>query len=310
MRQVNVLITGSNGQLGLCMQSVCKGDERLKLHLTTLDDLDITDPAQIDAAIFAYQPDFILNFAAYTAVDKAEEEKELAHKVNEKGPWLLAKASSKKNIKLIHISTDYVFSGNTSSPYVETDTVAPINTYGKSKLLGEEAVLKVAPGSVIVRTSWLYSEYEANFFKSMLRLSSGREELKIVSDQIGSPTYAVSLAEAVKEIVLIESFSRDLEKTQDKLRGVYHFSNEGVCSWYDFARAIIRRASPSCKVKPIFTKDYPTLAKRPKVSLLNKTKIKQALSSEAKPWEIKHWEDELERCFSRREKEDSRRKKA
>ena len=295
MKPVNALITGSNGQLGLCMQSVCKEDERLKLHLTTLNDLDITSNEQIEAAIFAYQPDYILNFAAYTAVDKAEEDKDLAHIVNEKGPELLAKVASKKNIKLIHISTDYVFSGNTSSPYVETDKVSPINTYGKSKLLGEKAALKEAPGSLVIRTSWLYSEYEANFFKSMLRLSTEREELKIVSDQIGSPTYAVSLAEAVKEIVLRESSVGNKKKFQ----GVYHFSNEGVCSWYDFARAIVNRANSKCIVKPIYTKDYPTLAERPKVSLLNKSKIKKALSSDNKEWEIKHWEDELERCFLR-----------
>ncbi len=268
---MNILITGAKGQLGSELKYILNGSSN-RCYFTDRDDLDITDINALDNFFEQNSIDCIINCAAYTAVDKAESEVESAYTLNAKAPLLLAQKAMEYNCKLIHISTDYVFDGKSYRPYTESDTVSPQSVYGKSKLEGEEAVLKLGvANTAIIRTSWLYSSYGANFVKSMIRLGSTKDELGVVFDQVGTPTYAYDLAKAVVDMV------PQLSNTAPE---IYHYSNEGVCSWYDFAKAIFEIEQISCKVTPITTNQYPTPATRPYYSVLNKQKIKEHFNIE------------------------------
>jgi dTDP-4-dehydrorhamnose reductase len=282
---MKVLVTGSNGQLGSEIRELSASYPQYEFLFTDFPELDITDSKLVLAYFQQFKPDFVINCAAYTAVDKAETDETTAMSINCLGVENLAKACKEINARFIHVSTDYVFDGSQSIPYSETDPVNPIGKYGFTKLKGEEAVLQVAPDAWIVRTSWLYSSYGANFVKTMLRLGNERSELKIVFDQVGSPTYAADLA----KFILIS-----LDKPLTKGVEVFHFSNEGVASWYDFARKIMQIANLSCKVLPIKSSEYPSLVKRPNYSVLDKSKIKKALDIE-----IPHWEDSLTICMNK-----------
>lgn len=281
---MNILITGCNGQLGNELLLLEKDCAQHTFFNTDKDELDITDQHAVNDYVDRNGIDGIVNCAAYTAVDKAESNQQLCTALNTEAPVYLAAAIEKRGGWMIHISTDYVFNGKKFTPYVETDTPCPDSVYGSTKLAGEFGVGKFCHRAMIIRTAWLYSTFGNNFVKTMLRLGRERNELGVVFDQIGTPTYARDLARTI--IVAIE---------QGVKPGVYHFSNEGVCSWYDFTKAIHRIAGiTSCNVKPIHTDEYPTPAKRPAYSVLDKTKIKETFGVT-----IPYWEDSLEYCLER-----------
>ncbi|MDD3078117.1 MAG: dTDP-4-dehydrorhamnose reductase [Paludibacter sp.] len=279
-----ILITGSNGQLGNEMRVASARYPEFKYIYTDVAELDICNKAAIEAFIKTNPVDFIVNCAAYTAVDKAEDDIELCYKINRDAVQNLGEAASANNIKIIHVSTDYVFDGTNHIPYTEDEPVCPASVYGKSKLAGEEALIKSCKDAVIIRTSWLYSSFGNNFVKTMLKLGAEKESLNVIFDQIGTPTYAADLAEAILKIVSSEKF----------ITGIYHFSDEGVCSWYDFTKTIHKIAGiTTCNVKPIESKDYPAKTPRPHYSVLNKAKIKNNYQIE-----IPHWEESLEKCVA------------
>ena len=279
---MNILITGCNGQLGNELQLLEAKYQQHTFFNTDVNELDITNQLAVDDYVFRNQIDCVINCAAYTAVDKAEEQKELCTTLNTVAPSYLAAAVEKRGGCMIQISTDYVFDGTHSTPYVETDTPAPNSVYGCTKLAGELGVTKFCKKSIVIRTAWLYSTFGNNFVKTMLRLGRERKELVVVADQIGSPTYAADLAAAIMTIV---------EKGVKP--GVYHYTNEGVASWYDFTKAIHRMAGiKDCNVKPIHTSDYPTAATRPAYSVLDKKKI-----TDDYQLTIPHWEEALQRCM-------------
>lgn len=282
-----ILVTGANGQLGNSIRLLADQHPQYQFLFTDVDTLDITDAAAVKAAVQDNQVNYIINCAAYTAVDKAEDNEELCRRLNSYAVGLLGKAAHEAGAKMIHISTDYVFSGTSCLPYRETDDTRPVSTYGRTKLAGEEVLMEVCPDAVIVRTAWLYSEFGSNFVKTVLRLGKERDELGFVFDQIGSPTYAGDLAAAILTIVV--SDERDAF-----IPGIYHYSNEGVCSWYDFTVKILEIAGINSRVHPIETKDYPTRAVRPPYSVLNKSKIKQTYGIA-----IPHWESSLRVCLER-----------
>lgn len=282
-----ILVTGANGQLGNSIRLLADRHPQYQFLFTDVDTLDITDLAAVKAAVQDNQVNYIINCAAYTAVDKAEDNEELCRRLNSYAVGLLGKAAHEAGAKMIHVSTDYVFSGTSCLPYKETDDTRPVSTYGRTKLAGEEVLMEVCPDAVIVRTAWLYSEFGSNFVKTVLRLGKERDELGFVFDQIGSPTYAGDLAAAILAIVV--SDERDAF-----IPGIYHYSNEGVCSWYDFTVKILEIAGISIRVRPIETKDYPTRAVRPPYSVLNKSKIKQTYGIA-----IPHWESSLRVCMER-----------
>ncbi|GAA4830404.1 dTDP-4-dehydrorhamnose reductase [Algivirga pacifica] len=274
-----ILVTGANGQLGQELRELSK-QQTDSFVFVDIDQLDITEQQGVQQLFQEEGFDYCVNCAAYTAVDKAESDQALAEKVNVLGVKVLAETCQQFGAKLIHISTDFVFDGKSFLPYKEEDKTKPISVYGLTKLQGEQQALKANPKTVVLRTSWLYSSFGNNFVKTMLRLGSEREELGIIVDQIGTPTYAGDLAKVVVEII-----------RQDKeLFGVYHFSNEGVASWYDFALAILEGAE--VKVNPIPTVAYPTPAARPHYSVLDKTKIKEAFDIE-----IPYWRTSLKTCL-------------
>lgn len=273
------LVTGANGQLGNELKLLLQD----KAVYVDRDELDITDEEAVKAYVSSREWEAIINCAAYTAVDKAESDAALAEMINAKGPENLAKTG----VPLIHVSTDYVFDGTNCRPYAETDAVNPQSVYGKTKLAGEQAVLANAQTAVIIRTAWLYSTFGNNFVKTMRRLGSERDSLNVVFDQIGSPTYARDLAQAIVDI---------LPQLKTGMKDVYHFSNEGVCSWYDFATAIMAQSDLNCEVRPIESKDYPTPAKRPYYSVLNKEKIKKNFGIK-----INHWAISLAECVEKLE---------
>lgn len=278
-----VLVTGGDGQLGQCLKHASTRFSEIEFFFEDINTLDITSYSSLERYFSAQSPfDFCVNCAAYTNVDKAESDKETAFKVNADGPKYLAQLCKNFNITLIHVSTDFVFDGKQTSPYKETDTPNPLGVYGASKLQGERYIQDLMDAYLIVRTSWLYSEYGNNFMKTMLRLSETREEISVVSDQFGSPTYAGDLAEAILKIIA------------DKMihYGIYHYSNEGVVSWYDFATAIFDESKKDIKVFPIKTESYPTPAKRPGYSVLDKLKIVESLGVE-----IPFWSDSLKQCL-------------
>ena len=269
------LVTGSSGQLGTAMQSLLKD----KAIYIDRDELDLTNEEAVKNYLTKNSFDFIINCAAYTAVDKAESDAEYAHKVNALAPLYLAKYG--KNI--IHISTDYVFDGTNYKPYTEDDNTAPISVYGKTKREGELNVINNADTAIVIRTAWLYSPHGSNFVKTMRKLGAEKKALNVVCDQIGTPTNAYDLAEAIVSIL-------PTVKTGEK--EIYHFTNEGVCSWYDFAHEIMKQSHLSCQVMPIESKDYPTPTPRPHYSVLNKNKIKKRFNLN-----IPHWTKGLEKCL-------------
>ena len=276
----SVLVTGANGQLGSELQVLANEHTTLEFTFAERSDLDLGSTASIETFFEGKAFDVIINCAAYTAVDKAESDEEMAYAINHKAVETLAHIAKKHDIALIHISTDYVFDGSNFKPYAENDPTNPQSVYGASKLAGEEAMQSINPkNSLIIRTSWVYSSFGNNFVKTMLRLGRERDELGVIFDQVGTPTYARDLASAILNIIA------QLENDDVK---IMHYSNEGVCSWYDFAIAIFEMQSITCKVNPIETKAYPTPATRPHYSLLNKAKIKTDYSLT-----IPYWRDSL-----------------
>lgn len=285
-----ILITGANGQLGQCLKAIATRQPDLPLLFTDSAALDITD-ARAVRRFFLEIPGirWCVNCAAYTAVDKAESEPETAKRVNTLGPANLARLCAETGAGLIHISSDYVYHNRVNRPLVETDPLSPKSVYARTKLGGDRAVLRLNPQSIVLRTSWVYSEYGHNFVKTMLRLGRERSELRVVYDQIGTPTYAPELAAAILEI--IQKVEAGTVSRPDAA-GIFHYANEGVTSWYDFAQAIFAHAGISCTVHPIESKDYPTPAARPPFSVLNKGKIKAVFGLE-----IPHWQKSLEGCL-------------
>lgn len=269
------LITGGNGQLGTELSKLLPDAIR-----TDVDVLDITNATAVEDFVKSYKIDTIINCAAYTAVDKAEDDVALATKINVDGPRNLAKSGA----KMVHISTDYVFNGTGHRPYTPNDRPCPMSVYGKTKLAGEKEVLDNADNAIIIRTAWLYSPYGNNFVKTMRKLGAERESINVVSDQVGTPTYAGDLAAAIVEI---------LPQMNIDNRGIYHFTNMGVCSWYDFATEIMEQSGLKCVVNPIKTSEYPTRAMRPFYSVLDKSKTQQTFGVN-----IEHWKRGLEKCIS------------
>ena len=279
---MNILITGCNGQLGNEIQLLEKDHSTHQFINTDINELDICDQEAVDKFVNEHEVDGIVNCAAYTAVDRAENDKEQCTTLNTIAPAYLANAVEQRGGWIIHISTDYVFNGKHFLPYKEDDTPSPDSVYGSTKLAAELGVSKLCHRAMIIRTAWLYSTFGHNLVKMMLRLSQEKRELGVVADQIGSPTYARDLARAIMAII-----EKGIEP------GVYHFSNEGVISWYDFAKAIHRLAGiTDCKVRPLHTEEYPTPAHRPPYSVLDKTKIKQTFGIE-----IPYWEESLADCI-------------
>ena len=285
---MRILVTGKNGQLGKSIHKLVTNTEQTDdFVFVGREELDLSDGNNIAHYFEGNAFDIIINCAAYTAVDKAEEEKDLANQVNHLAVKQLAQIAKNQQAKLIHISTDYVFDGESDKPYTETDVTNPINVYGKTKLAGEQALKEIMPtDAIIIRTSWVYSEYGNNFVKTMLRLGQERDELSVVSDQIGSPTYATDLANAILDIVQNVAFKEAEHETQ-----VYHYSNEGEISWYEFAKEIFELADIQCNVTPITTERYLTPAKRPKNTLMNKDKIAETFSVN-----IPDWKESLNTC--------------
>jgi len=286
---MKVLITGSNGQLGSEIRELASDYENLECIFKDLPELDICDTDALNTFIIDQHINVVINCAAYTAVDKAEEDPEIAEQVNTKAVLNLVNALEKVDGKLIHISTDYVFDGNHSQPYKESDPVSPIGVYGQTKRAGELAVLNSSIDAIVIRTSWLYSMYGNNFVKTMLRLGNEKKSIQVVSDQKGTPTFAKDLAETCLDI-LSDASSIKISKKGS----LYHYSNEGVTSWYDFATAIMEIGNIDCKVIPIETKDYPTQARRPMYSVLDKSKIKSDFKVT-----IPHWRDSLTNCIKK-----------
>ncbi len=286
----HILITGANGQVGQAFQALLANQKQTEktnhFYFTSRETLDISDKDALETFVKENHIDIIVNTAAYTAVDTAEEEEALAYKVNDVAVENLAQIAKAYSIKLIHISTDYVFDGTSHTPLLETDSVNPQGVYAKSKRAGEEAILAIKPeAAMIIRTSWVYSTTGQNFVKTMLRVGTQKDEINVVCDQIGTPTYARDLARAILTIIDSEQENKEIK--------IYHYSNEGNCSWYDFAQAIFEIAQVDCKVNPISTKAYPTPAKRPSYSVLNKEKIKNEYQLT-----IPYWRDALKSCIS------------
>ncbi|MDD3039179.1 dTDP-4-dehydrorhamnose reductase [Bacteroides sp.] len=281
---MRILVTGANGQLGNEMQVLAKENPQHTYYFTDVEELDICNEEAVWAFIAEKRIELIVNCAAYTAVDMAEDNQELAHKLNSIAPGVLARAAQSNGAAIIQISTDYVFDGTAHLPYTEDCEPCPDSVYGFTKLEGEQEVMNNCENAVVIRTAWLYSTFGNNFVKTMIRLGKERDNLGVVFDQIGTPTYANDLARAIYTII-----------NKGVVRGVYHFSNEGVCSWYDFTVAIHRLAGvASCKVRPLHTAEYPAKANRPAYSVLDKTKIKTIFGIE-----IPHWEESLGRCIEK-----------
>lgn len=286
----NILITGANGQLGNEMRLQAAENPSDTCFFTDVAELDICDEQAVMEYVTAHQIDVIVNCAAYTAVDKAEDNQELCDRLNHWAPGYLARAAASRGGAFIQVSTDYVFDGTAHIPYREDDTTCPNSVYGSTKLAGEEEALKYCSQTMVIRTAWLYSTFGNNFVKTMLRLGRERETLGVIFDQVGTPTYARDLATAIWTAI-----------RQGIVPGIYHFSNEGVCSWYDFTKAIHRLAGiTTCEVKPLHTADYPTRAVRPHYSVLDKTKIKETYGLS-----IPHWEESLALCITQLEKENN-----
>jgi dTDP-4-dehydrorhamnose reductase len=282
---MNILVTGSKGQLGSELSELSVNHSQLNFFFTDVDELDICDSEKLESFLMDNNISYIINCAAYTAVDKAESEKELAFKVNAEAVKVLSRSSTKHNAPLIHISTDYVFDGKSGIPYTEDDPTEPNSVYGHSKLAGEKAIEDYASNAIIIRTAWLYSSYGSNFVKTMIRLGNERDNLGVVADQIGSPTYAKDLAKAILTII---------DAKPPKGVHYYHYSNEGSCSWFEFAEEIFKQKNIKVNLKALETKDYPTPANRPSFSLLDKTKIKTDFDVY-----IPDWKESLSKCLKK-----------
>ncbi len=284
MTQPVVLVTGSNGQVGKELQQLASQYSQFRFVFASREDLPLHHFGLAENFFIGIHPQYCINCAAYTAVDKAESEPELAELVNGEAVGHLAALCKKYNTKLIHISTDYVFDGKQEVPYEETDQTGPVSVYGRTKLLGEQLCLKEDPDAIIIRTAWVYSEFGNNFVKTMMRLMRDRMELNVVNDQIGAPTYAADLAKAILEIISSDKW----------IPGLYHYSNAGKISWYDFAEKIREMIKSGCKINPIPTSQYPTPAKRPSFSLLNTSKIRETYGVD-----VPNWEQSLIKCIER-----------
>lgn len=286
---MKILITGANGQLGSEIKLLSNEFPDWQFLFTDIDELNITHESEVKDFFQQQKPDFVINCAAYTAVDKAENDIEAAEKINALAPKLLAKYAYITGSKIIHISTDYVFNGEAHVPYSEEDKVNPAGVYGKTKLQGEINCFEENPDSLVIRTSWLYSTFGNNFVKTMLRLAGERDKLNVVFDQVGTPTNAADLAVAILSVIQIS--------VKDKgkfVPGIYHYSNEGVASWYDFAKAIFEIADIKCEVSPVLSDQFPTPAKRPNYSVLNKSKIKNTFGLV-----IPYWKESLKICLEK-----------
>lgn len=307
----NVLVTGANGQLGSELRYLTTHHPLSTYHFQFTDrsELDLSNLCKMEEFFEGKHFDAIINCAAYTAVDRAESESELADTINHRFVSMLSKIAKRNNAKLIHISTDYVFDGKHHRPYVESDPTHPQGIYGKTKCDGENAILTIAPANaIIIRTSWVYSTFGANFVKTMLRLGKERESLGVIFDQVGTPTYARDLAAAILQILNVQFSMLNVDQSiqNSKLTNgntlgckiqnspqIYHYSNEGAASWYDFAKAIFELSGIVCNVNPITTDQYPTPATRPHYSLLNKAKIKNDFNLD-----IPYWRDSLRECIT------------
>lgn len=282
---MKILVTGAAGQLGSELRNILEKRMPGITLYTDIHELDLTNEEAVKRFIIDNEISHVVNCAAYTSVEKAEQEQALCTKINTDTVKNIAATASDYGIKVIHISTDYVFDGTAHTPYKESEKVNPISTYGTTKRKGEMVLLSMCPDAIIIRTSWLYSPYGNNFVKTMMRLGKERNELSVVCDQIGTPTYALDLAKAIYAILTARQW----------IPGIFHFSDEGACSWYDFTKAIHRIAGiTSCQVSPILTDDYPTAAARPPYSVLDKTKIKRTYGIT-----IPHWEESLKECIER-----------
>jgi dTDP-4-dehydrorhamnose reductase len=272
----HILVAGANGQLGQELKQIAANYPSFTFIFFTKDDLPIHQLAKVEQVFKHYQPAYFINCAAYTAVDKAEEDSENAFEINGYATGVLAAACKKNNTRFIHISTDYVFDGRATIPYKEDDGINPQGVYGKSKAEGERLALACNPDSIIIRTAWVYSAFGKNFVKTMLKLMQERESINVVADQIGSPTYAADLAAAMMHIIISGKW----------VPGIYHYSNDGIISWFDFAVAIKNEASLNCIISPIPSSAYPTPAKRPSYSVLDKSKITRTFGLPILPWQL------------------------
>jgi dTDP-4-dehydrorhamnose reductase len=294
---MNILVTGANGQLGNEMRIVSKGSSD-RYIFTDVEELDITSYEAVSKCVKDNKVEVIVNCAAYTNVDKAEDDEATAELINAQAVENLAKACKENNATLIHISTDYVFGGNEgNTPRTEDEPVNPTGAYGRTKLHGEQAIQKVGCNYVIIRTAWLYSEFGNNFVKTMRKLTSERDSLKVVFDQVGTPTYALDLAKVIMIIIgELKTSNSKLQTSNSKLQtsnSIYHFSNEGVISWYDFAKEICELSGNSCDIQPCHSDEFPSKVKRPSYSVLDKTKIKNKLNIT-----IPHWKESLKNCIN------------
>jgi len=278
----NIVVFGASGQLGQCLKKVAADKGIDYIHFLPETESNILDLQALQDVFETYKPTHAINCAAYTAVDKAEDEVELAGKVNKTGAHNIAIKCQEFGTALVHVSTDFVFKGNNPNLLTETDIAEPISVYGLTKLQGEQAIIDVLPQHFILRTSWLYSEFGNNFVKTMLKLGAERDELKIIADQIGTPTYAIDLAACILEII----------NSDAKAYGIYHYSNEGVTSWYDFAKGIFDISQTQVKTLPIRTSEYPTKATRPAFSVMDKAKVKNTFNIT-----IPYWRDSLVECI-------------
>jgi dTDP-4-dehydrorhamnose reductase len=279
-----ILVTGAGGQLGQELQAASSNYPQFEFHFFTKAELPVDDAASVSTHFSTIGPAICINAAAYTAVDKAEQEKEAAFRINGEAVGIIAAACRKQNTWLIHISTDYVFDGNSSTPLKEDDLVSPVNTYGESKLKGEQLALSSNDLTIIIRTSWVYSEFGNNFVKTMMRLMKEKDQINVIDDQYGSPTYAGDLADAILQILSGDNL----------VPGIYNYSNEGKITWYEFAQGIKERIGSSCKINPIPTAQYPTPAKRPHFSLLDKKKIIETYKLKTIAWQ-----ESLSHCIDR-----------
>ncbi len=283
-----ILVTGASGQLGSEIKELSTRFSGYEFIFTDAGELDITDATAAEAFIAETRPSWVINCAAYTAVDRAEDEESLATLINGKGVENLARALRGTDCRLIHISTDYLFDGNTPVPYTEDDTPSPASAYGRSKLAGEKAAMQW-PNSLIIRTSWLYSSYGSNFVKTILRKAGSSPDISVVFDQAGSPTYAADLAAAIMEIV-----SGVIRNRHNFVPGIFNYSNEGVCSWYDLACEIVNEAGSTCAVIPVRSSAWPSRVKRPAYSVLDKTKIKETYNIS-----VPYWRSSLIKCITK-----------
>jgi len=287
MSQPVILVTGANGQVGQELRVLAESHPSFDFIFTTHENMPVHDEAAVQKLFVAHRPAYCINCAAYTAVDKAETEKEIAYQVNAEGPRILAAACKSYNTRFIHISTDYVFNGQSPTPYNEDAPTDPVNWYGASKLKGEQLCLEVNADTIIIRTAWVYSSFGKNFVKTMMKLMHDRPAINVVNDQVGAPTYAADLAKCMLQIVANSQLSAASWRS-----GIYHYSNQGHISWYDFAVAIKELTGSACTVNPIPSEQFPTPAKRPSFSLLDTQKVQQTFHCN-----IPFWKDSLQQCL-------------